>query len=571
MALFTEAGVRGAVVRLPRLPDDDSARALSVPSMSRRPSFSQAGLRLPRWVWATAIIVSLVRLIPFWHAEIQTPAGWSFTGNIDGSGDMMQYRAWMRQAQETGPLVTNKFTPEPTDPFIPVVLYWVVGGLSKITGVSAEYVYTYLGSLFALALIVTLYWTLSLFLSNTRQVRWAFLAILVGGGLGAHFRVIAAAADRLDSTFFSALAQSVRTLPVLENDRGHYVVTTIFDTHFLYIWLIVTLAVLATYSVVRRPTVQGALLLVVADAVVTISHIYSGVNLVAVTAAVLFCVKGRSPGGGARWALAITVLTVAVVGGVQLLLYKSSTLPTPNWSTAVYPHELFLAFPLAWILLVAGRRWFLREGGLRERFVAGWLLGCTVLALSAPVYPYAERATITLQIPLYFATIAIYFGLFGWQRWWVGVVAVTILCGTPAIMVHDLWVSTSFSDDKPYVFESTDHRAIIERLGQDARSTDVLLVEKSGRSRRHADLWLAPEFPGRMYRSHFFLTARYSERVRKVEMFFAGTPGEQLRFLQHANIRFIFVDSATLEARLEQVPGIVLLTKNSAGALYRYG
>jgi len=138
-------------------------------------------------------------------------------------------------------------------------------------------------------------------------------------------------------------------------------------------------------------------------------------------------------------------------------------------------------------------------------------------------------------------------------------------------MVHDLWVSTSFSDDKPYVFESTDHRAIIERLGQDARSTDVLLVEKSGRSRRHADLWLAPEFPGRMYCSHFFLTARYSERVRKVEMFFAGTPGEQLRFLQHANIRFIFVDSATLEARLEQVPGIVLLTKNSAGALYRYG
>ena len=49
-----------------------------------------------------AILVGLLHMMPFWHAQAQTPTGYVFTGNINNSPDLMQYRVWSRQAIDFG-------------------------------------------------------------------------------------------------------------------------------------------------------------------------------------------------------------------------------------------------------------------------------------------------------------------------------------------------------------------------------------------------------------------------------------------------------------------------------------
>ena len=371
--------------------------------------------------------------------------------------------------------------------------------------------------------------------------------------------------------FATALARFVRGLPVMESDRGHYVVTTLFDTHFLLVWWLTTLAILASYRVVQRPTWRRVLLLAALDIAVTLGHVHSGAILVAVSFMVLaLCVAAKNDVRGAFAALCTSAVVVGIVSGALIFQFSSSGLPMSSWWGAVYPHELFFAFPLAWILVATGLHRFLDGADLRARFVTGWIMGCTMLTMSALVQPQSERGTMTLQIALYIAATAIYFGRFKRFTWQFGGVAALILLGTPAIVAYDQWASTTFSPDRPYIFETAEHRATIDVLAHQGRPNDLLLVEKSGESHHDADLWLAPEFPGRVYCCHFWLTVHHDERFRQVAEFFAGTATARERFLEKERIRWVFVAAPPVPAGFEGVPGLVPVLENGVGTLYRY-
>src|SRR4030042_2854024 len=97
--------------------------------------------RIPLSVWVIAVLAALLHLAPLWRAQLQTPPGWTFSGNVNGSPDYMQYRVWMRQTQETGILVANKFTNEPNKPHLLVVLYYAFGKASDWLNITPELVY----------------------------------------------------------------------------------------------------------------------------------------------------------------------------------------------------------------------------------------------------------------------------------------------------------------------------------------------------------------------------------------------------------------------------------------------
>ena len=74
-------------------------------------------------------------MLPFWHAQVSTPPGHEFTGNLTISPDYMQYRVWERLSVREGPIVSNTFTIEPNRRHLPVFYYWAIGHTARALGV----------------------------------------------------------------------------------------------------------------------------------------------------------------------------------------------------------------------------------------------------------------------------------------------------------------------------------------------------------------------------------------------------------------------------------------------------
>ncbi len=268
---------------------------------------------IPWYVWIAAVLVALLHMAPYWRAQAQTPPGWTFTGNIMVSPDMMQYRVWMRQAQETGLLVSNRFTTEPNPPHLPVLLYFLVGKLAQLTGVAPDFVYAYAGAVFAFLLAVLVYVVVRQFLKAPYRAWWVFLAILVGGGLGGYLQLISEAPALSQNGFvYRLLVEPANAAPLLESYRGNYVFTALGDTHFLAFWLATTAAIYSLYHTIAKLTLWRLLLTVLLCLIVTLLHLYEGILLVSIMAGVMFVLwRRRLP---LRSALITSAVTVFAIG-----------------------------------------------------------------------------------------------------------------------------------------------------------------------------------------------------------------------------------------------------------------
>src|SRR5690606_36689146 len=139
----------------------------------------------PRWVWGAAMLLGVLRMATYAVAALRTPPGWEFSGNLTVSPDYMQYRTWARQTQVEGPIVSDRFTAEPTSRFLPVPLCEGIGALAGVTGLTLEEVYVWVGVSLSVAMVLFLSVVVRRFLCDPVTVRWVFWATLVGGGLRA--------------------------------------------------------------------------------------------------------------------------------------------------------------------------------------------------------------------------------------------------------------------------------------------------------------------------------------------------------------------------------------------------
>ena len=529
---------------------------------------------IPVAVWIVASLVALLHMAPHWRATLQPPAGWTFTGNLNGSPDVMQYRVWLRLSQSSGPVVPNTFTTEPNTPHLPVFFYYFVGKASQWLHAPSEYLMAYLGAILAFILSVILFVTVRRFLPDPHQTWWVFTVILLGGGLGAHLKLWSFLGWG-DQLFFikRLLFEGAESWPLFEDYRSHYVFTTLFDTHFLLIWTVMMLSILSIYSTMLRATALHVACTAISCAAMTLLHMYEGVTLIMISAGIaLVCWCRRTRRGSSLAALVTCVLAVGVCLGWLWNLYHSSGLLLPQWRAVnILVSTLLIAYPLAWLLIAWGGANYWRRGGDDGCFLVGWALGCLVLTLSGPFYPYPDRGTMTLQVPLYIIAGLIYFA----RRPRVGpaaaVIAVLALGATPAFVMHVQWRGSTFTEDSPHVFMNDDHATILEALRQHATSEHVLLVDKTQKEWITDDLWLAPEFPGRLFGGHFFLSKDYDAKRADITRFYRSRDvDEQAEFLNQRGISFVYVDANADPQRFARVPGLNLVSASTVGSLFEF-
>lgn len=521
-----------------------------------------------RWVLLAALVAAVFHIAPVWRAALATPDGWQFTANLTVSPDYMQYRVWARQAAAMGPLVDDRFTAEPNRPHIFVPFYWAIGSAAEWLGTTPEWVYAWAGVPLAFGLAMLLWWTVRRYMPNERHAWWVFVATLAGGGLGAHLKIAAELPGlRQWYPFQRLVAEPLDAGPVFEDYRSHYVVKTLLDTHFLLIWIVALAAVVVFIDAVKRPTAPRATLAAALFAASTMLHVYEGVTLVVIAGAVVSCVWPLL--ADRRRALGVTALAtiaVAVPLAAQYLLFATSGLPMPEWrAVPVLAFTLAIAYPVSWGLLAIGGRALWHERRFDDRALFGWALGCTVLTLSAPFYPYPDRGTMTMQVPLMILAGLVYVAR--WKRLTrrAAVLAVLLLGATPLWLVARTWKNTAFRPDWPFAFLSADHRRTVDTLVARAASHDVLAADP-------ADInWLAPEYPGRMFAGHFFLTVDYERKIAEWTSFVGDSvPARQIDFLRRSGTTLFFVNAAHHPRTFAALPDVTTLVQGAPGWLFAY-
>ena len=547
---------------------------------SSMPEAGQAARRLPRWVLWVALLAALLHMAPYWLEQSSTPPGWSFTGNTTISPDLMQYRVWMRQAPDEGVVVSNKLTAEENKPYLPVLFYYGLGTASNWTGMRPEALYAYAGAPLAFALVILLFVAVRTFLGGARAVKWTFFVILLGGGLGGYIRLAGEIPSQwLPSLFRRLILRPVDVAPVLDDYRHHYIFRVLFDTHFLLIWLLATLSVLLLYWCLRRPTRIGAAATSAMFALTTLLHPYSGVTLLAIAAAVALICRRDMPGRRDSW----LGPAAGIAGGLFVLIWlwqlqRSSGLPYPNWKEMPLPViTLVLGYPVAVLWLSRGFSRYWQERDIKRSFLVAWVVGCLAVVLAWPFNPYPSRGTMTLQIGLYLLAGSVYFARRTSVPRWEALLIIFLLGATPAWRLFQVGRDYGFRPDAPHVWLSRDHSEVVQRLRESGTGEDVLLASP------REELWLAPEYPGRHYVAHFFLTADYDRKLRELEAFFQASPEEQVRFLVERDVRFLFVSAhggrhRVLDLSVRQdpesfrdLPGLDPIVETTIGTLFEFG
>jgi hypothetical protein len=175
-----------------------------------------------------------------------------------------------------------------------------------------------------------------------------------------------------------------------------------------------------------------------------------------------------------------------------------------------------------------------------------------------------------LQIPIYIVAGAIYFAKYKRVTPAAAMLALLLLGATPAWALQHRWENTKFSSEKPYMFLSAEQHELVDLLKRRAGKDDVLIVDKSKEPWETDDLWLTPEYPGKLYCGNFFLTVDYDRKCAEVTRFYKDPPENQAAFLREKKVRYVYVGAKDDPSRFERVPGLVLLKATSVGSLFEY-
>ena len=524
--------------------------------------------KLPRAAWLIALIAAAVHMFPYVRAVATTPPGWEATGILSISPDYMQYRVWMRQAVEEGPIISNRFTTEANQRYRPVPLYYILGHIAEATGTSPEWVYGWIGAAFAFLLSLLIFLCARYFLPTTRATWTAFVAIMVGGGLGGYFMYLRDMPwihdTRLTQLLFVAPFRDERA-ELLDAFRGDYVFSALFDTHFLFLWLVSVAAILSFYAALKRYSPVGVAVAAIAFGAATIIHVYEGVTLLMIAGGVTVLCWAK--GFLKRESVIVTAACAGAVAAVFLwvsVLVNGSGLPVPQWrGVPIFPTVLLLGFPVAWALVAWGLARYWRTAGLEEVCLLGWLLGCTTLTLSAPFYPWPDRGVLSMQIPLTIIAAAVWFPRYPRLRWQMIIVAVLLMGSSPAMELRSRWRGSAFDDALPHKFLGPQHREILTALRERASERDVLIAPNRDR------LWLAPAFRGRHYAGHFFLTVDFERKDAEVKAFYKS-PDTHSDFLRKHAARFLYVPASAEPDRFRSIASLVPVRENSVGTLFEY-
>lgn len=154
------------------------------------------------WLYLGIFIVVLLLItgIPYFYAQRLAGDDKQFMGIIFNIPDHFQYFSWMREAQDKF-LVPNQLTPETSTPLLFNLLWWTLGRVESITGLSYATLYQITRLLAGALLAVSIFWFCGLVFTN-RAKRWtAFLLAMLASGLGWFMIVVKFLTKAADAPF----------------------------------------------------------------------------------------------------------------------------------------------------------------------------------------------------------------------------------------------------------------------------------------------------------------------------------------------------------------------------------
>ncbi len=164
----------------------DAQPAPGAAQVTPRSSAQPAALFTAReWLAVGAVILAVLVLtyLPYLFAYRSAPPDRQFMGVMVNIPDHFQYFSWMRESQ-TQVLVPNQLTPEDSTPLLFNLLWWVLGRLEAVTGLSYDTLYQITRWLAGAFVLAATYFFIGVVFQNQRK-RWtAFLVSALGAGLG---------------------------------------------------------------------------------------------------------------------------------------------------------------------------------------------------------------------------------------------------------------------------------------------------------------------------------------------------------------------------------------------------
>ncbi len=137
------------------------------------------------WLYLSVFIIALLLItgIPYFYAQRLAGADKQFMGIIFNIPDHFQYFSWMREAQDKF-LVPNQLTPEYSTPLLFNLLWWTLGRIEALTGLSYATLYHLTRLVAGAFAAVSIFWFCGLVFTN-RAKRWtAFLLAMLASGAG---------------------------------------------------------------------------------------------------------------------------------------------------------------------------------------------------------------------------------------------------------------------------------------------------------------------------------------------------------------------------------------------------
>ena len=136
-----------------------------------------------RFVWAVIVVVLLITSLPYLYGYLSSPPNKQFMGLVLDVPDHGQYLSWWRGFQNSV-FISNKLTPEPSEPVFFNLLWWMLAQVSRWTGLGYAPVYQAFRWVAGGSFLWATYRLIALFLPDERRRRTAFALVTFSSGLG---------------------------------------------------------------------------------------------------------------------------------------------------------------------------------------------------------------------------------------------------------------------------------------------------------------------------------------------------------------------------------------------------
>ncbi len=528
---------------------------------------------VPGWRFCAAVVavVLILTSLPFIFAYTTVPLTRHFTGVMYNIPDHNQYFAWMRDLSHQS-LAANRLTPEPNEPALFHLLWWVAGRVGALLGLEYAAVFGALRLIATIAFLASAYGFLRITVPNHLQQRLAFLIFAFSGGLGVVW---------IGVKYARGLPEAPFPFDIYTAEPNSFFIALAFPHFGMALALIIALIGLTLYAQQRRQLRYAALAGGV-GALIGLQHAYDLLTVGVVLGLwwlLIWWRDRRFPTFLFKAGLIIAAFALPPAAYLSYLVLTDSTWGgklaqfdnAGAWTPGPLHLPLLLGVPLL-LALIAFRPRMLRSRNDAELLVAVWFLAHFVLAY----LPLSFQIHLLLgwQAPIaVLAARAVHQNIWPWLRTRAprlarpALVTILGLCVVTNVYIF-LWRFYDLSRYSQPYFLSRDEVAALRWLGANATAQDVVLGVLE--INQHVPVWS----DARAYVAHWAGTLDFfTKRANAERVVNPATPrDERQALLDEFAVSYVIVreqDGPRAAFAASAAPDLVSVYENATVSIYR--